>query len=339
MIASILSLATANPPHLLEQEELAERFCQRLGLDEALGNKLRKIFYGSRIKKRYSALDDFLEGDAPFGENWPREEPCNLSRHEVYQEAAPKLALEAAKKAIQDETITHVISVSCTGAMAPGIELLLVEGLGLNPSVNRIGLNYMGCFGAIKGLMVAKALAEQDPAHRILLVCTELCTLHCQSDRDGATFVANALFGDGAAAVVVGQGEGLWEIAKCASRAIPKTEGEMTWGPTKAGFLMHLSPTIPSHFRQEMVSFVDELTDDPRGCGYAIHPGGHAILHGIKQVLQLDDHLDATYRILENYGNMSSPTVLFVLNELERNQPTIATAFGPGLSIEGVFLK
>lgn len=277
-------------------------------------------------------------------------------RNERYKKEAPQLAYAAASKAIEQwggdpATLTHIIYVSCTGLVAPGIEFDLTQMLKLDSAINRLGINFMGCFGAFKGLSVAKAFALENPRHRILVVCTELCSLHLQTDLNPEIFVANSIFADGAAAVVVGQEpqvheKPLWMIDKSHCLKLDKTKDKMGWEVSDRGFLIRLSYTVPVYIGRSIQAFVKQLLPETLSweeCGWAIHPGGKSILQAVEKAFPIDKaKTKASWDVLANYGNMSSATFLFILERLlqERDHPshTIGMAFGPGLSIEGILL-
>ncbi len=171
--------------------------------------KLHAIFQNSKIEKRYSVISDYGNKELKgcfYGDNFPENLPDTLKRNLIYKEEASKLAAAVVKKALLNwglgpDKITHIISVSCTGMYAPGIEFGLIDALQLN-DVERFAINFMGCFGAFKGLSMAKYLAKENPENRVLVVCTELYSLHFQAEQTLENFVANALFADGAAALL-----------------------------------------------------------------------------------------------------------------------------------------
>jgi predicted naringenin-chalcone synthase len=355
----LLALATAVPQYQVAQAEFGPLLAQRLQLPEEKRAKLVKIFSHSGIETRYFAVPH-RPGDSAtpslYADVITSAFPGTAIRNRVYKEEAPLLATRAAREAMQlwggpKEGITHVISVSCTGMMAPGLEFLLMNALDLSRQTQRVGLNFMGCFGAIRGLALAKALAAENPIHRVLLVCTELCSLHFQADDAMDTFVANALFADGAAAVVVGANstaseQAGWEAVACKSHALHDSLHDMTWDSSDHGYVMRLSASVPERLSAIVNPFVEELLSPHCSldeCQFAIHPGGKAILHKVALSLSLQrEELAASWEVLRQYGNMSSATVLFVLKAL-RNHPAkpwaACIAFGPGLSIEGILLR
>ena len=358
--AYILALSTQVPKTFLSQKNIIPTLQKSLSLDENKALKLQSIFDGSNIKKRHTVIEDFnnpkLEGDF-FGAQYPKEIPCLEKRNELYKLHAPTLASAACKTALTQwgkskDSITHIISVSCTGMYAPGIEFGLIETLGLPPSTERLGINFMGCFGAFKGLAIAKSLAAENPKNRVLLVCTELCSLHFQSNQDSNTFVANALFSDGAAAVIIGcdpstQENSLFNITKQSSLALKNSQDLMTWEISKHGMLMTLSKKIPSLICKQAQSFAKDLLGPAipfSSCSWAVHPGGKAIIKAVEKACSLEKkQTESSWETLWNYGNMSSPTFLFVLESiLQKNTSkewVLGMGFGPGISFEGILLK
>jgi len=364
LIAShILGLGTAVPSYAVEQDAFALNLANAMGLNEGQKSLLIRLFKNTQIQNRYTVVPDY-QRDFQRGElyhsSFPKCIPGSLERNAIYKIAAPELAAQAAIKALKEwggepQEITHVISVSCTGMMAPGIEFLLVDQLALPRSCSKLGVNFMGCFGAFRGLAVARSFSLENPNHRILLVCTELCSLHMQMTQDKSSFISNALFSDGAAAVVVGAcpkplEKPLWEIRKFSSYAIADSKEEMTWEIGNHGFVMGLSEKTPLLFKKEIYEFCKALVQHQTSlsnCLWAPHPGGKAILNAIAAVCGLDSELDfkSSWHVLRNFGNMSSATFLFVLEEMLKAQVSgakdwsIGLGFGPGLDLEGVLLK
>jgi predicted naringenin-chalcone synthase len=360
MQASILALSTAVPPYAFTQDESAEKMIEVLSLDQTMARKIRNLYRYTAIDRRHTVIADFKkERDAWhfWGSEYPKIVPGMTKRNECYKQEAPKLAYQAASKALElwggdPKAITHVISISCTGAVCPGIEFLLVDSLGLKRSVNRLGINLMGCFGAFKGLAVAQSFAKEEPSNRILLVCTELCSLHLQTDFSKDTLVGNSIFSDGSAAAIIGANpsskeSSLFEIFNQFSFCLENSSEHMSWEASDHGFLIRLSSDVPRLISPHMESFSQNLLGSsisPHACNWAIHPGGKAIIQTIEKALNLENsQTQASWKILSQYGNMSSATILFVLNEICQ-QPSVRTwsaaiGFGPGLSVEGLLLK
>jgi predicted naringenin-chalcone synthase len=263
--------------------------------------------------------------------------------------AAAHRALAASDVASTD--VTHLITVSCTGFSAPGVDVALIKGLSLAPTIGRTHVGFMGCHGALNGMRVAQALVRADTTARVLLCAVELCSLHYQYGMDPQAVVANALFADGAAALVVGgpaEGKGeRWRIAACGSLLIPDTEGDMSWRIGDHGFRMTLSACVPDQILRHLRPWLEQWLAS-QGFplrtieAWAIHPGGPRILSSVIGALGLPaDAAEASAEVLAECGNMSSPTVLFVLQQLQQSvgvRPCVALAFGPGLTAEAVLL-
>lgn len=355
--AMILSLATAVPAHALSEEAYIKAASRYLACTDQQKSLLKRIVEGTQIAKRHTVIADFLDEEGKGSLFGADQKATTKIRNEIFKEEAPKLAKKACSLALNEwggnpEEITHVISISCTGLLAPGIELLLIKHLGLSHEVERLGINFMGCFGAFKGLAIAKALALENPQHRILVVCVELCSIHFQEDLTKESIVANSLFADGAGAFIVGahprkNEKPLLEIHQQKSIAIPDSLNEMTWDISDHGFQMRLLPTIPASIENHILPFIRKVigTIVPfEECAWAIHPGGKGILEGIERGCSLSrEDLSSSWKVLNEYGNMSSPTFLFVLKEIlaapRKKEWVVGMGFGPGLSMEGVLLK
>jgi predicted naringenin-chalcone synthase len=294
----------------------------------------------------------------------PVEEVIGLStqaRMEAYEQYAPGLATSAARSALADAgvvagEVTDLIVVSCTGFSAPGVDVALVERLGLPPTVRRMIVGYMGCYGAIVGLRAAVGASLADPAGVCLVVCVELCTLHLRSEPSAENQVASALFGDGAAAAVIvgerveagqrseGNGRSLGRVTTGHGRLIPRGRDWMTWRITDAGFAMTLSRKVPAAIGAMVTAIADESTAGVRPDCYIVHPGGPGVLDVVDDALGLDGGfgIEAAREVLRRYGNVSSGTVLFVLAEALRRgyrPPALLLAFGPGLAVETLVVQ
>lgn len=356
MGSQILSLATTTPPLAWPQKDIANKMVDLFSLEGERAKNLQQMYQNSAIGCRYSVMDE-NEHHNFFGENALKSAPDMQERNELYIKEAPLLAQAAASKAIErwggtPAEITHVISVSCTGIMAPGIEFKLIESLNLNRSVFRLGINFMGCFGAFKGLQAANAFAKECPSNRVLLVCTELCSLHFQTELTQDILLANTLFSDGVAAAIVGGAprpyeNPLFSIITQKSLALDNSLDKMTWEAGNHGFFMRLSSFVPVHIKRHIQKLVTPLLENNTTiaeCDWAIHPGGKSIIQAIERALQLDvQQTKASWDTLWNYGNMSSATILFVLDHIVRHktdkQWTAGLGFGPGLSLEAILLR
>ncbi len=355
----ILALATALPQYSLDQADIAKKISQVLDLNENHTQFLQKLYCKTQIKRRYSVLKDIqesVENSEFFTKDFLKKIPRTSQRNKIYIKEAPKLALKAAQEAIKNwqqdpKEITHVISVSCTGVMAPGIELILQQELKLLPNAERIGINFMGCFGAFRGLAVASALAKENPNNRILLVCTELCSLHFQVSFQTDVLIGNALFSDGAAAAIIGSKpknteNAICSIEKTGSFALENTRDKMTWTISDHGCVMSLNKEIPSIIEKNTPTFLKSFlnTDNFNNFSWAIHPGGKSIIEAMEKSCNLTkEQTKSSWNVLNNYGNMSSSTFLFVLEDLlkenKKEKDIIGIGFGPGLSIETILLS
>ena len=343
-MAYILSIATQSPEYQFKQKEIAGSMIKGLGLSPEQALSLNTLYEHSEIDTRHSVIENF---DTLY------KNPTSKERNEMYKREAPKLAIQAAQKALNawdgsPQDITHIISISCTGMMAPGIEYYLIQELNLPPSVGRIGINFMGCFAAFNGISVAKALVKENPKHRVLLVCTELCSLHGQIDFSSHSFLANSLFADGAAACIIGgdpHEKYLWEIMKRSSCILPNSDQEMTWEVGNNGFFMKLSSKVPVFVKRHIEQFARNLAGENctfEECLWAIHPGGKSIIKAIEKSCSLvPSQTTHSWDVLKNYGNMSSATFLFVLEKSLKMQKkwTLGIGLGPGLTIEGVLMR
>jgi predicted naringenin-chalcone synthase len=282
---------------------------------------------------------------------------------QIYATEAAPLAVRAAKGAINEsgfppDTITHLITVSCTGFVAPGIDLALFAGLGLEPTVQRTHIGFMGCHGALNGLRLANAFVTADPTARVLLCAVELCSLHYYFGNAADKLIANAIFSDGAAAIVGSCSTDRrdnpsvarvkpWSLAASGSRLIPGTSKDMSWTLGNHGFEMTLSRRVPGLIAANLRPWLEVwLNDNSLSLNgirsWAIHPGGPKILDAVEESLLLTtDALAPSRGVFADYGNMSSPTVLFILDRLRKTnapRPCVALGFGPGLVVEGAIL-
>lgn len=366
------AIGTATPPHRLAQPTIAGFMAEALELDAAGTRKLRALYRVSGIEHRHSVLADYgrENGAYDFFPNTPGLEPFPSVglRMAAYRREALPLALAAVHDTLRQApgvapaSLTHLITVSCTGMYAPGLDIELVAALGLPTSVRRTCVNFMGCYAAVNALRLADSMVRADPAARVLVVSVELCTLHFQKSHDPDHLVSNALFGDGAAACLV-LGQPLASLAgadpapSLALRAFhcglaPEGVQDMAWHIGDFGFEMTLSGYVPALIQRGIGQLTADLLhdlpvrrEDIRH--FALHPGGRKILEAIEQALELskEDNRYA-YQVLRDYGNMSSATVLFVLRELlaaatpaDHGAPVLSCAFGPGLTMEAMLLE
>ena len=364
MYTVLESIGTANPPFRRSQAEAAAFMGRVQGLSEATQNRITRIYQQSGIDYRYSCIEDYGLEPEQFG-FFPhpsdlKSVPSTQDRNQRYQIWAKAIAVSAAQQALEKaglnpESITHLIVVSCTGFSAPGVDIHLIQSLGLPATVARTLVGFMGCHGALNGLKLAHAICQGDGQAQVLLVCVELCSLHCQINDSLENWVINALFADGAAAAILrsqSEGEAVGKlIYQDSCSQLVQGEDLMTWTIGDTGFLMGLSPKVPGVIAEYLPPFLQDFLAkhqlNPEMIdGWAIHPGGRKIVETIQALFSLADPLvHDSFEILRLYGNMSSPTILFILQRLLARHHTgltegkglnqiVSLAFGPGLTME-----
>jgi predicted naringenin-chalcone synthase len=322
---------------------------------------LSYLYSHSGINTRYSVIPDFTLPVDEW-EFFPKSKdlepfPGLDHRMQWFNKYALPLSLASANKCINGvinkEEITHLITVSCTGMSAPGLELQLLEAMGLNPNTTRTAINFMGCYAAVHGLKMASDIVNSNVGAKVLVVCTELCSLHFQKAFTEDAITAPLLFADGSAAVLVcgnnDGNEGL-RLDSFYSEVLKDAKDSMSWRLSASGFIMTLASDVPEIFRADIGSLKNRaiakagFTDSDIQY-WCIHPGGKRILEAIAHGLSLSgEDLASSYRVLKEYGNMSSATVLFVLKDMWQNllankgARTFSAAFGPGLTMESAIM-
>lgn len=354
----IQGIATAVPEYRNKQSEIENFMLQVVGKDDRQKGFIRKIYEGSSIDTRYSVIPDYRLPTAErtfFPKNDELEPvPTTAQRNAQFCVEANNLSSLAVRKLLDQlpgyapHRITHLITVSCTGFSAPGFDYHLVKEFELAASIHRFHIGFMGCFAAFPALKLAQSLVRSTPGAQVLIVDVEACTLHFQKDFQPDIVVANALFADGAAAILVSETPGPIQLHDFRSHLIPGSEDDMAWIIGETGFDMKLSSYVPRLIEGNISAVLDRLFADSGWTRdelalWAVHPGGRAILDKTAKALGLDPSaLDVSYQTLRNYGNMSSVTIFFVLKEiLERHAKgkLFACAFGPGLTVESGFLE
>ncbi|WP_462247290.1 type III polyketide synthase [Ekhidna sp.] len=360
MSAYINHIATALPANLTDQSQIADFMVTHLQLNKNEERKLRVLYRASGIKQRYSVLRDF--GEDLNGQSFFKEEvefPTAKPRMLIYQQHAINLAEEACNKALNESSIkkdqiTHLIAVSCTGMYAPGLDIELVDRLSLPTSTQRTSINFMGCYAAFNAMKVAQNIVESNPSAKVIVVCVELCSIHLQEKKDDENLLANAIFGDGAAAMIMSSkpGDRSLELKSFYSDLALSGRDEMGWFIGDHGFEMKLSSKVPDVIKEGIGELTNRLLEKIQlGISdidfFAIHPGGKRILDVIEEKLSISkDQNFAAREILRTHGNMSSPTVLFVIKSLfndmtkeDDQKHLLSFAFGPGLTLESAVLK
>ena len=267
------------------------------------------------------------------------------ARMRIYEAGAIELAVSAVNRLELGDgarDITHVLVTSCTGFSAPGVDLQLVERCGLNPSVERTVIGFMGCYAAVNALKMARHIVRSEEGARVLVVSVELCTLHLQETSDLQDILSFLLFADGCgAALVSAEPTGLC-LERFHAELAPEAADQITWRVGDHGFQMVLSGQVPTSVGAALRTGKTAILNGARVEDidlWAVHPGGRSILDSVEGALELPSAaLDASRDVLRNYGNMSSATILFVLDLVMRKakagQRGCAMAFGPGLSAE-----
>ncbi|GGA62376.1 naringenin-chalcone synthase [Pseudoclavibacter endophyticus] len=375
---SVRSVATAVPPTALEQGAVRDLFADQPDISPLARRLIRSVFNSSAIERRYTPIGE-LAGRADADTSSPPTfydattgtilTPSTGVRNAEYERSIRPLLRDAAERALaaapelDRADITHVVTVSCTGFFAPGPDYVLVRDLGLAPSTRRLHIGFMGCYGAFPALRAARSTCIAEPDATVLVVCAELCSLHLRSSDDPDAIVASSVFGDGAAAAIVTArpvpaGATVLEMDALETVLTDDGEADMAWTIGDLGFEMVLSSYVPRILEARIAEALRPLLEAGTGARdaaawsgierWAVHPGGRAILDRVQRALGLSDEQLAPSRdVLRDYGNMSSATVLFILERLLRSddaetgggadpapERVAAMAFGPGLTVE-----
>jgi alpha-pyrone synthase len=347
-VAYINRIATAVPPHQVHHAFV--EFQKRSIADPRLRTIFGRLAEKGQIEKRFSCVEPGDNGRAGFinGERFyaAGEFPSTGKRMRHYEAEAPILAQRAVSRLNLGESkaeITHLIVTSCTGFSAPGIDLQLIQRLGLNPSIERTIIGFMGCYAAINALKLARHIVRSEPSSKVLLVSIELCTLHFQEAGDLEAMMPFLLFADGCAAALVSAEPAGLSIESFYAAILPEAAAQMAWYIRDLGFDMVLSSRIPASVGEAIARASAGILSGAAPGDielWAVHPGGRAILDAVEAAFRLPlTALNASRRILRDFGNMSSATVLFVLGALldEKRRPGArgcAMSFGPGLTAE-----
>lgn len=365
----IRGIGVAVPENAILQHEAADVAADLIASDERGKRAIATLYRRSGVASRHCVIIEPPADGQPATQNFFQRRnsstdggPSTGQRMATYEKSATRLAVAASRDAISAsgfpaERITHIVTATCTGFSAPGFDLGLIEQLHLSRGVQRTQVGFMGCHAGLNALRVAQAYCKAD-AHANVLVCaTEICSLHFQYSDQPQTIVSNALFADGAAAAVVsadrsersaGGGGDAWRLADHASFVVPNSADLMSWRIGDHGFEMTLSPRLPDLIAARLAPWVDGwlakqgLARTDVG-SWAIHPGGRRILAAAAESLALTpEQMAPSEEVLREFGNMSSPTVLFILRELQRHRaelPAVMLAFGPGITIEAALLR
>ncbi|ANQ52316.1 type III polyketide synthase [Flammeovirga sp. MY04] len=344
----IHKITTASPKNVYSQSELEKLMHEVYQFNTEKEERLmRMIYHKSGIDKRKSVIDDFLQF---FKSDIP---PSLEERIDVFKDKGLALAKNAADSCLVDEdrsSITHIITVSCTGISAPGIDIDLIQLLELQHTTVRTTVNFMGCYAAFHALRLADQICKSTPKSKVLIVDVELCSLHFQNKTDDDNLLANTLFADGAAAILLSSDkrtDSLFEIDDFASRLSFQGKKDMAWDLSSTGFQMKLSTYVPRLIEQDIKVLLDDVLNDKNiqrdQLRWAFHPGGQRILTSIAKALSIDlEDLQPSFEVLKENGNMSSVSILFVLkkiSQINEDNPIFAAGFGPGLTMEAMTLN
>ena len=330
---------------------------QVYAMNEVDKRKLKFLYHQSSIEQRYSVIPDYSRS-LPEWKFYPQSEnlepfPSLEQRMIWFNKYAAPLSVDAIRECIEHkiraDEITHLITVSCTGMSAPGLDLQVIDLMDLPKNIYRTSVNFMGCYAAIHAMKMAESICTNEKNAKVIIVCTELCTLHFQREATTDNITSSMLFGDGAAAALITndsfQHKGL-VIKDFYSEIISRGKKDMAWEISSSGFLMTLSGYIPELIEEDFKSLVEKSLKksgikEVEITQWCIHPGGKRILDAIHKSLEFSSgQLKESYDVLQKYGNMSSPTILFVLKEMMKemdfasSQKVFGAAFGPGLTME-----
>jgi alpha-pyrone synthase len=345
--AYLNKIATAVPAH--DVHEAFVHFARTLLETPQAQKVFDRLAQRSQIAHRYSifpgATDPAGESIDATGVYRRGQFPSTRERMRLYEQHALPLAIAAvAKLAVGDALakITHVIVTSCTGMYAPGLDLDLVAHFGLNPSVERTMIGFMGCYAAINALKSARHIVRSEPAAYVLVVNLELCSLHFQQVSAVEPMLSFLVFGDGCAASIVSAEPVGFALDSFRAVVVPNSADLITWNIRDHGFEMFLSGQVPAAITRGLASSSAAIFGDLPTASidlWAVHPGGRSVLDAVETALELrSDALAVSRTVLLDYGNMSSATVMFVLHALlasaEAGKRGCAMSFGPGLTAE-----
>ena len=352
-MSQLVQIATSPGPYAVPADAF-QGFVDRFVTDPVARRKLRFLAKESGMVGKHAILPDFLvDGSAPWLYDDPANPPSTRARMKVFEREAPAFAVRVARQCLDRQGLAGadldaIVTVSCTGMVAPGLDVAVANALGMSHTAQRHAVNFMGCYAAFHGLRLAHLLCEADPQAKVLVVCVELCSLHFRNDSSDDNLLSTALFSDGAAAVLMtGDRVTLPSLARWQafhSCLMPEGEQSMAWHVGDTGFEMVLKRDVPALVERQIAAECRKMLashglnqDDL--AAYAIHPGGTQILRAFQQALDLkDEELAASLDVLRQCGNMSSCTVVFVLEKLLAQvgpgKRLFAAAFGPGFTME-----
>jgi predicted naringenin-chalcone synthase len=352
--AHINAIGTAVPPH--DVHSAFHDLVDHMLVDRRSRAIYERMAKRSAIDSRYSFMepsdggDEVKEADRFYR---PGHFPGTAERMQRYERWAPELALQAIDDLDEDiaaQDITHVVVASCTGFVAPGLDQILIQRTGIDPSAERTLVGFMGCYAAVNALRLAHHIVRSTPEARVLVVNVELCTLHLQETQEVDKLLAMLLFSDGASAALVTAEEKGIALQDFRPAAITGSADLITWRIGDQGFAMHLDGKVPIRIAEALA--IERSRNDEGGILrgqspseydlWAVHAGGRSILDAVERGLELPaDALAPSRTVLREKGNMSSATLMFVLarmmaarEEGRGPQAGLGMAFGPGLAAE-----
>lgn len=350
-MAYIQNIGLAKAPFKHNQQDILQFALEQYNVPERMIDKVERMYERCEIDTRYSAIEDFSLIEAQRKLFKKGQSVSIQERMQAYFNAAPALCKKAVANCLNAQAlkhVTHLITVSCTGMAAPGLDILLVEALGLAMNTQRTSVNFMGCYAGFHALKMANAICAEQENAQVLIVDVELCTLHFQDNFSMDNIAASLLFADGAAAVLVTnhQENSLFKIHSFYSELATEGKKDMAWDIGETGFLMRLSGYVPNILSEHIAPLLSNAIENKEEIKYwAIHPGGKKIISEIQKALHLkNEDMQVSRDILKQYGNMSSATIFFVLDAMLQkkfrpNEKIFATGFGPGLTIESAILS
>jgi predicted naringenin-chalcone synthase len=344
-MAYLNRIATAVPEHDVHESFVV--FAETMLSGPRLRAVFRRMANRANIAHRYSFLDP-QKDSGKFSSHDAREFyqlsnfPNTARRMELFEQSAPALMRKAVDQLALNEAersgVTHVLVTCCTGLYAPGLDFEIVDHLRLSADVERTMIGFMGCYAAINALKLARHIVRSDPKAGVLMVNLELCTLHFQETQELEQMLSFLVFADGAAASLITAREQGFALDSFKAVVAPNTRGLITWKIRGLGFDMLLSGQVPVELGR--VLHEGELKAERDDIDlWAVHPGGRSILDAVENGLELPvDALAASREVLSRFGNMSSATVMFVLQRImqqaQPGQRGCAMSFGPGLTAE-----
>ena len=365
MTAWIHRIDTLLPDFSFAQETAMAKM-QEWARDDREKRLVRAVYRNSGIERRHSVLRNYDgEGEGAFFRRAPDgtlRGPGTAARNDIFAAESRAMSVLLARKVLENSPgfrpvdVTHVVTVSCTGFYNPGPDYYIVRELGMSDATQRYHLGFMGCYAAFPALRMAAQFCEADPSAVVLVMCLELCTLHLQLTGSEDNLLANSLFADGAGAAIVSArepspGSAAYRLDGFRSALVPGGEQDMTWRIGDQGFDIALSSYVPKIIGGNIrgltgPALAAEGLALPDIDTWAIHPGGKSIIDQVQRSLGLSvEQVSDSREVLRRCGNMSSATILFVLEEIlgrssgKSPERVCAVAFGPGLTVEMAFLS